>query len=601
MELLLSLIRTNGGTQPRAEIDDAVATEYFERMLAGDQFPPVVVFHDGTTYWLADGFHRVKAASITGRMTIEADVRQGTLAEAQWYSYSVNASHGLRRTREDARRQVQAALGHSLGAGMSDRQIAEHVGVSPTTVGKIRAAAGLTIQVGQSTTRTGADGRTINTANIGRKPVPFPVANLDDLGVIDVSEIDMPADDGATPAEPPAVVAVEATPATPVDERYADLRAWLTRTFKPDAWLGVLTMNRIPAWMNRDPGYARAARRLIGELQAEHDATVQGIVSDLNARIAPDVRPALPPPPSFPVDVATGNDREEAEPVSVPVVELVVRIAREPRPLPTPTMALGDERRIGDVSLFCADARTMAELIDPGSVQLVVTSPPYNVGIDYASHDDDMEAVDYEDLLCEVFTRSFHALCDGGRIAVVVPFGVGRNPWLPVAPEVARILTDIGFILRGQVVWDKGTSGNRTSWGSWRLPSDPSLRDTTECIIVAHKGQSKLTIPPESLSDDGYSPWLDSERFMALASDHWAVAPESAQRVRHPAPFPVPLVDNLIRFYAYRGAHILDPFAGCGTVGVAAMQLGCRAGLIEIDPVYCQLAIERMEVGNVGE
>lgn len=254
MELSISAIRMDGGTQPRVKIDDAVATEYFERMLAGDQFPPVIVFHDGTTYWLADGFHRVKAAGGAGRTTIEADVRQGTQQQAQWFSYSVNATHGLRRTREDAKRQVQAALSHPQGAGMSDRQIAEHVGVTHPTVAKIRAAMGLTGKSYQSTERTGADGRTINTANIGRKPAA------------DAGPVNHPAP--AAPAPQPSTSA----PATPEDSYYTDLRSWLARNYKPDAWIGILAHGKFPSWMMNDRGYEKAARRLTDELRAERAA-----------------------------------------------------------------------------------------------------------------------------------------------------------------------------------------------------------------------------------------------------------------------------------------------------------------------------------------
>ena len=159
-------------------------------------------------------------------------------------------------------------------------------------------------------------------------------------------------------------------------------------------------------------------------------------------------------------------------------------------------------------------------------------------------------------------------------------------------------LETAGFTLRGQIIWDKGSSGNRTSWGSFRLASDPSLRDTTEAIVVAHKGSGKLAIPETAKAVDGkgtHTPALSHpEYFMQLAQDHWVVAPESASRVGHPAPFPVELAKRLIDFYAYPGAHVLDPFGGSGTTGVAAVQAGCSATLVEIDGEYCRLAEERL-------
>lgn len=189
-------------------------------------------------------------------------------------------------------------------------------------------------------------------------------------------------------------------------------------------------------------------------------------------------------------------------------------------------------------------------------------------------------------------------MADGARIAVVVPFGVGRAPWVPFAARVMESLQAANFTLRGQIIWDKNTTGNRTSWGSFRIASAPALRDTTECIIVAHKGNGTLAIPPEHVYRDdkgSFTAWLaDSDYFMELAQDHWVVAPESAQRVKHPAPFPVELVRRLIHFYAYPSAHILDPFGGSGTVGVAARESACSATLFDISAEYCRLAEERI-------
>jgi site-specific DNA-methyltransferase (adenine-specific) len=259
----------------------------------------------------------------------------------------------------------------------------------------------------------------------------------------------------------------------------------------------------------------------------------------------------------------------------------------EAEPLPLPAITIRN-----------LDACYLADFVSE-PVHLVVTSPPYNVGIDYGQHNDSL--VTYFDMLRTVWAECHKVMVDGARIAVVVPFGVGRNPWVPLACQVMDTLTASGFTLRGQIIWDKNTTGNRTSWGSFRMASAPALRDTTECIIVAHKGSDTLPIPPEHLHKDDkstFTAWLaDSEYFMGLAQDHWTVAPESAQRVKHPAPFPVELVTRLIHFYAYPGAHILDPFGGSGTTAIAARRCGCMATLIEIDAEYCRLAEERISNG----
>jgi modification methylase len=220
---------------------------------------------------------------------------------------------------------------------------------------------------------------------------------------------------------------------------------------------------------------------------------------------------------------------------------------------------------IGGVTVVHGDSQRLTEYVAPGTAHLVITSPPYNVAKDYAVHNDNLPVEDYRARLGEVFGECCRALVAGGRIAVVVPGGTGRNPWRPLAAPVADILTGQGFTLRGEIVWDKGTTGNRTSWGSWESSSSPALRDCTERIIVAHRGRGTLPLPAPAPAD-----WLPGELFLALTQDLWHVAPARAQRIGHPAPFPSELVERLIRLYGYPGCHVVDPFSGSGTVGVAA-------------------------------
>jgi len=168
MRLPISSIRLDGGTQPRAAIHVQTVSDYMKDMASGADFPPVDVFYDGSSYWLADGFHRIKAAEKSGRDEIACEVHQGTQQDARWYSFGANKGNGLRRTNQDKQRAVKAALLHPGGAGLSDGQIAAHVGVSDQTVRNYRRQAEATPKVLKSTKRRGRDGRTINVANIGR-------------------------------------------------------------------------------------------------------------------------------------------------------------------------------------------------------------------------------------------------------------------------------------------------------------------------------------------------------------------------------------------------------------------------------------------------
>lgn len=166
-------IRTDGGTQPRAVLDFHAVEDYTDDMAAGAKFPPVAVFYDGQSYWLADGFHRVRAAYAADFESIECDVQQGTLEDAQWFSFSANSSNGLRRTNDDKQRAVKAALAHQRAAGLSDNQIARHCGVSVPTVAAWREKLGLSIKTLKIGIRTVTrNGKTYeqNTSKIGRPP-----------------------------------------------------------------------------------------------------------------------------------------------------------------------------------------------------------------------------------------------------------------------------------------------------------------------------------------------------------------------------------------------------------------------------------------------
>jgi hypothetical protein len=166
----IALIRLDGGTQPRAGLDEATVGAYAEALERGDQLPPIAVMYDGKAYWLFDGFHRVEALKRTGWKQFDAIVESGTQQDAQWRSYSVNAAHGLPRTQADKRRAIRAALLHPQGANKSDREIARHISVDGKTVATVRAELEATAEIRSQATRTGGDGRTINTANIGGEP-----------------------------------------------------------------------------------------------------------------------------------------------------------------------------------------------------------------------------------------------------------------------------------------------------------------------------------------------------------------------------------------------------------------------------------------------
>lgn len=136
--LALALIRIDGGTQPRAEIDRDVVSDYAEAIRNGAEFPAAVVYFDGTSYWLADGFHRYHAHKQAGLDDIRVDLRQGNLREAILYSFGANAHHGLRRSNEDKRRAVLRLLEDPEWEQWSDREIARRTGTTHPFVSSLR-------------------------------------------------------------------------------------------------------------------------------------------------------------------------------------------------------------------------------------------------------------------------------------------------------------------------------------------------------------------------------------------------------------------------------------------------------------------------------
>lgn len=214
--------------------------------------------------------------------------------------------------------------------------------------------------------------------------------------------------------------------------------------------------------------------------------------------------------------------------------------------------------------------------------------------MDYGVYNDNQDFNDYLGMLGRVWKECERVLTPGGRIAVNVAHGSGRKPYLPLGAYITLQLEQ-QFELRGSIVWQKAFASNLTSWGSWRSPKDPSIRDVCEIIIVANK-PGIIAIPEGTLIQEAnkkVSPWLDRDTFMSLTTDLWFVTPETS-RSQHPAPFPVSIPLQLMKLYAFPGALILDPFAGSGTTGLAAKQLGLNCHLYDIDPNYCELARVRL-------
>ncbi len=251
-------------------------------------------------------------------------------------------------------------------------------------------------------------------------------------------------------------------------------------------------------------------------------------------------------------------------------------------------------------SLVVGDARDMSG-VPAKSIALVCSSPPYFSGKQYEEElgygHVPATYVEYLRQLKDVFAECRRVLEPGGRIAINVA-NLGRKPYRSLSGDVSRILQDdLGFLLRGEIIWQKavGASGN-CAWGSFMKPSNPVLRDVTERVVVASKGRFDRALDSRRRAALGlpYEATIAKEDFMAWTLDVWQIAPESATRVGHPAPFPVELPRRLIELYTYRGDVVLDPFIGSGTTAVAAIAAHRHFVGFETDAGYAHLAERRI-------
>jgi modification methylase len=237
--------------------------------------------------------------------------------------------------------------------------------------------------------------------------------------------------------------------------------------------------------------------------------------------------------------------------------------------------------------IFCHSAEKMTELPDC-SVHLMVTSPPYNVGKDY---DEDLSLDDYLAFLQGVWKETLRVLVPGGRMCINVA-NLGRKPYIPLHAFVAEQAIQLGFLMRGEIIWNKAASASpSTAWGSWKSAGNPTLRDVHEYILVFCKDSFKRQNPSKRENT------ITRDEFLEYNKSVWNFSAESARKVGHPAPFPVELPRRLIQLYTFKNEIVLDPFMGSGQTAIAARRCSRHFLGYEIDENYIALANRRISEG----
>lgn len=236
-------------------------------------------------------------------------------------------------------------------------------------------------------------------------------------------------------------------------------------------------------------------------------------------------------------------------------------------------------------TIICSSSVKMLEIPD-NSVDLMITSPPYNVAKEY---DEDLSLQEYLQLLKNVFSETFRVLVNGGRACINVA-NIGRRPYIPLSDYISQMMIDLGFNMRGEIIWNKAASASpSTAWGSWKSASNPILRDIHEYILVFSKGDYKK----EKNNKDNT---ISKENFMEWTKSIWTMKAESAKRIGHPAPFPEELPYRLIQLYSFKNDIILDPFMGSGTTALASLKSERKFVGYEIKEEYVKLSYDRLNL-----
>ena len=232
-------------------------------------------------------------------------------------------------------------------------------------------------------------------------------------------------------------------------------------------------------------------------------------------------------------------------------------------------------------------AEVLSNLPD-NCVDLIFTSPPYNFGLDYSDGRDDQRWDDYFDKLFEVFDECIRVLKFGGRIAVnVQPL---FSDYIPSHHIISSYFIDRRLIWKGEILWEKNNYNCKyTAWGSWKSPSSPYLKYTWEFVEVFCKGDLKAS-GHKSNAD------IDAEEFKQWVNAKWSIAPErNMDKYGHPAMFPEELATRVLKLFSFKGSYVLDPFAGVGTVALAAKKTGRRYLGIDVSDEYCDTAERRVK------
>lgn len=226
--------------------------------------------------------------------------------------------------------------------------------------------------------------------------------------------------------------------------------------------------------------------------------------------------------------------------------------------------------------------------IESNSIDLIVTSPPYNVNIQYNSYDDKVSYEIYLEFTEKWLTKCYALAKEDGRFCLNIPLDKNKGGQQSVCADITTIAKKVGWKYHSTIIWNEQNISRRTAWGSWLSASAPFVIAPVEAIVVLYKKEWKKT------SGSGKSD-ITREEFIEWTNGVWKFNGESKKKIGHPAPFPVELPKRCIKLFSFVEDVVLDPFMGSGTTLIAAF-LNNRKGIgVETDKGYCNLTAKRLQ------
>jgi len=226
------------------------------------------------------------------------------------------------------------------------------------------------------------------------------------------------------------------------------------------------------------------------------------------------------------------------------------------------------------------------DCLEDNSIDLIVTSPPYNVDIHYNSYNDKMSYNDYLSFTKKYLEKCFNLAKEDGRFCLNIPLDKNKGGQQSVCADITTIAKQVGWRYHSTIIWNEQNISRRTAWGSWLSARAPYVIAPVEVIVVLYKkywrkinyGKSDIT----------------KKEFIEWTSGVWNFMGESRKKIGHPAPFPVELPRRCIKLFSFVGDTVLDPFLGSGSTLIACAQTNRKGIGVEIDKNYCEIAKKRL-------